>query len=188
MSGVEEKDRVVIEGKETTRRYAIWKRQPEDTKPVRGKGGGLRTDRNGWISGRFDEVFMLDADGALCVLTLFDTHHVVSNLTKRVSQLPIDHVCEAKWRLSKALVPDGDYTRSEPHFELLDGGPDAAEFAQAKRLTSMIARISYANPDIPLRLVVGGPVIGEAPPPPPPPSGIDEYGAKDPDELPSFLR
>jgi hypothetical protein len=166
----------------------VWKVQPEVT-VVRGKGGGLKTDRGGWISGRFDEVFLLDADGALCVLTLFDTHHVVADLTKKVAQLPIDHVCEAKWRLTKALVPDGDYTRSEPRFELLNGEPNAAEFTQAKKLAAMIARLSYAVPGVPLRLVVNS---GLPAPPPlddaPPPSGMDDYGANHTDELLLFLR
>jgi hypothetical protein len=165
-TGYAENDRVVIDGKDTTRRFAIWKRQPEVT-VVRGKGGGLKTDRGGWIS-RFGEIIYL-IDGEICVQSLFDQHPVIAGLIRRMEALPTAAFYEAKFNLTKKKVLDGDYTRHEPNLELLGivgaaGGPSPEEIAYAKRLWPMIAQISYANPDIPLRLVVNGPV---APPTPP---------------------
>ena len=167
LSGCQERDRVNVGGKETTRLHAIWKRQPQDTTPIKGKGGGLRTGRGGWITGKFDEIFLL-APGP-CVLTLFDMHSVVAELNQRAGDLGVDAMFRVRWGLSKRAVPDGDYTRYEPHFEPLGvagepNGPTEAEIVKAKRLSATVGQISYANPDIQVRLVVGGSPQAEPPP------------------------
>ena len=167
VSGFEEKDRVIENGRETTRRHALWKVQPEVT-PVKGKGGGLRTERGGWISGRFDEIFLLTPHG-LAVLSLFDRHHIVSGINQRATSLGASAMFEIKWQLTKAEVPDGDgYKHLEPVFAPLGiagtaEGPTAAEIAQAKKLAAMIRQIAYPHPDVPLRLVVGGAPLEEPP-------------------------
>ena len=114
LSGYEEKDRVTINGKEEKRRFAIWKNQPEVT-PVQGKGGGLKTDRGGWITGRFDEIFLL-VDRELSVATLYD---IVQELNRQASLLGLTGMYEAKWLLTKHSVPDGDYLHHQPNFECL---------------------------------------------------------------------
>ena len=81
LSGYEEKDRVVVDGKDTVRRHMIWRTEPK-VEYVKGKGGGKRTNRGGWITSKFDEVFLL-IDNRLCVLTLYDMHHVVAELDQR---------------------------------------------------------------------------------------------------------
>jgi hypothetical protein len=188
LSGHEEVDRVLVDGKDTTRRYMIWERQPEVT-PVKGKGGGLRTARNGWIKRRYDEVFLL-IDNRLCVLPLYDAHHVVAELNQRAEPLAIAAFYEARWQLTKVEKPDGDYTRTEPNFELLGivgqpNGPSEAEIAHAKKLSGLISQLSYANPDIPLRLVVNSPDIGSPPEPTAPPvQSPDDYdGGRNNDDL-----
>jgi hypothetical protein len=55
LSGHEEKNRVIIDGREEKRHFAFWERQPKVT-PVKGKGGGLKTARGGWLTGQFDEI------------------------------------------------------------------------------------------------------------------------------------
>jgi hypothetical protein len=190
VSGVEERDRVTINGKETTKRHALWKVQPDVT-PVTGKGGGLRTERGGWLSGKFDEVFLLTPHG-LAVLSMYDQHHIVADLNQRAPLLGAAAMYEVKWTLTKAKVPDGDYTKYEPHFTPLGlagsaEGPAEVEIAQARRLSAMIRQISHPHPDVPLKLVVGGPSL-EAPdfgPSAPPPASEDDYGANDPNsEIP----
>ena len=193
VSGVEERDRVTIDGRETTRRHALWKAQPEAT-PIKGKGGGLRTERGGWISGKFDEIFLLTPHG-LAVLSLYDMHHIVADNNQRALSLGAAAMYEVKWTLTKAKVPDGDYTKYEPHFTPLGlagsaEGPTETEIAQARRLNVMAQRISYPHPDAPLKLVVGGPSL-EAPdfgPPAPPPASEDDYGANDPNDIPDWMK
>ena len=176
LSGCQERDRVTIEGRDTTRLFSVWKRQPEIT-VVRGRGGGLRTDRGGWISAKFDEIFLL-VGRKLCVLPIYDMHHVVADLNAMASGFGAGAMYEIAWQLTKRAIPDGDYTKFEPHFEPLEEGPSEAEISQAKKLTAMVSQLSYANPDIPLRLVVRGPITGGPPAPPaPPPSGPDDYGS-----------
>ena len=177
-SGWEEKDRVIVEGREEKRRFAIWKTKP-DVMPVTGKGGGLRTDRGGWLTGRIDEIFLLTPYG-LAITTLYDGHHVVGWLNRRAQALGASAMYDIKWRLTKVEVTDGGgYTHAEPHFEALrlagePDGPTDQENAQAKRLSAQIARISYAAPGVPLRLVVNGPT-GE-------PLADDEPPAPDADD------
>jgi hypothetical protein len=159
LSGNEEKDRVIVDGREEKRHFAFWQRQPKVT-PVRGKGGGLKTARGGWLTGQFDEIFIL-VNRELCALTLYDMHHVVAKLNRQASALDVGAMVEAKWRLTKKKVPDGPYTRYEPHFEPLGlageaDGPSEAELAQAKKLAVLIARLSHPLPDVPLKLVAGG--------------------------------
>jgi hypothetical protein len=164
--GHREVDRVTVNGRETTRLYALWRSQPEAT-PVKGRGGGLRTDRGGWLSGKLDEIFTLTAYGPT-VLTLFDQHDIVAELNQSAQSLGVGAMYEAAWTLTKASVPDGDYTRYEPHFELLGiagdaEGPTKAELAQAGKLSELIARISYPIPGVPLKLVANSGPIGEPP-------------------------
>jgi hypothetical protein len=191
LSGCEEKDRVSVDGHEEKRRFALWKRQPEVT-PIKGRGGGLKTDRGGWITNKFDEVFVL-VNRELGVISLFDQHHVVAELNRQASTLGVNSMYEIAWRLTKAAVTDGDYTKYEPHFEPLGvvgepNGPSEVEIVQAKKLTALIGRLCYASPDIPLRLVVGG-QIGEPPTPPAPPVTSErDYGAERDDDLPDYLR
>lgn len=149
VSGCQERDRVVVEGEKTTRLHAFWKAQPEIT-VVRGKGGGLKTDRGGWITGKHDEVFLL-IDGAPYVITLYDAHHIVTDLNRRAQSLGVNAMYEINWHLTKATVADGQYTRSEPRFEPLaiagePGGPTEAEIARARKLSALVAQLSYANP------------------------------------------
>lgn len=165
LSGYDEQDRVIVNGREEKRRFAIWKTQP-DVAYVKGKGGGKRTDRGGWITRRLDEIFMLTAYGP-AVLTLFDQHDIVAELNRAAQSLDVGAMYEAAWTLTKTEVPDGDYTRHEPRFELLGvagepDGPSDRELAQAKKLNALIARISYPIPGVPLRLVANGP-IGQPP-------------------------
>jgi hypothetical protein len=183
LSGHEEKDRLVVNGKEEKRRFAIWKNQPEVT-PVKGKGGGLKTGRGGWITGRFDEVFLLTESG-LAVLTLYDAHHVILEINRQATLLGADAMYKIKWLLTKQLVPDGEYTKAAPRLEPLgvagaSDGPSEAEIAQAKNLCGLVSQLGYRAPDVPLRLVVGGPLA------PPPPDGEEDYGAKrdDNDDIP----
>ena len=95
--------------------------------------------------------------------------------------LPTSAFYEAKLKLTKKTVPEAEYAHYEPHFEVLGvvgekSGPTAEEIAYAKRLWPMIAQISYATPDIPLRLVVNENPLGE------PPSYLDESPLPDPDD------
>lgn len=165
VSGCQERDRVTVNGRETTRLHALWRYQPEVT-PVKGRGGGLKTDRGGWLAGKYDELFMLTAYGA-AVLTLYDQHDTVAELNRSAQSLGVGAMYEAAWTLTKASVADGDYTRYEPHFELLGvkgeaDGPTKGETAQAERLSAMIAKITYPIPGVPLRPVATG-AIGEPP-------------------------
>jgi hypothetical protein len=208
LSGVEEVDRVTVDGKPTRQRFMIWSKQPQGTTPVKGKGGGIQTDRGGWINGRFDEVFCLIGNKVSCV-TLWDAHHIVTEINQLAAPLPIGAMHEARWQLTKVERPDGEdqagnkYFRREPHFELLGivgqpNGPSEAEIANAKRLAPLIKQLSYPHPDVPLRLVVNGdasysgpPLDG--PPEPPPLQSPDEYGSGDSvvgrdDDLPDFLK
>ena len=178
LSGVQENDRSIENGQKL---FKIWKTQPEVT-PVRGKGGGLKTDRGGWLGDKIDEIFLLTSYG-LTVLTLYDQHHVVAAINRRAQSLGVDAMYEIKWRLTKkkATFADGEYPKYEPDFEVLGvkdqpTGPTDAEIAQAKKLHAMVAQLSYPYPDVPLRLVVGGPPTEGPPPPPPPPTSIDDYG------------
>ena len=168
LSGVEEVDRVTVDGKPTTQRFMIWKKQP-DVEPIKGKGGGLNTDRGGWIRGRYDEIFLLIAN-RLCCITLWDAHHIITALQQQAMPLPIGAMHEARWQLTKVERPEGEdqagnqYFRREPHFELLGvagqpGGPSAEELAHAKKLSPLISQLSYPFPDVPLRLVVNGPML-----------------------------
>lgn len=183
LSGFDERDRVVVDGKDTTRRHMIWKTEPK-VEYLKGKGGGKRTNRGGWITSKFDEVFLL-IDNRLCVLTLYDAHHIVTELNQRAEPLPIGALHEALWQLTKVEVPEGDYTRTAPHFELLgivgqSSGPSEAESAHAKKLSGLISQLGYANPDIPLHLVVNSPDIGSPPKPTAPPvQSPDDYGGHD---------
>ena len=95
LSGVEEVDRVTVDGKPTTQRYMIWKKQP-DVEPIKGKEGGLKTARGGWIKGRFDEVFLLINNKLSCI-TLWDAHHIISEINQLAGPLPIGAMYEAKW-------------------------------------------------------------------------------------------
>jgi hypothetical protein len=197
LSGHEEKDRVIVDGRETRRHFAFWGKEPKAT-PVKGKGGGLKTARGGWLTGRFDEIFVL-INGELCVLTLYDMHHLVAKLSKQASTLSVGAMVEIKWRLTKKKVPDGPCTRYEPRFELIGlageaDGPSEAETAQAKKLTGLIAQLSHPLPDVPLKLDVGGewwedprpsdPSYPRAEPPddgpPPPEDGGRDYGSEIP--------
>jgi hypothetical protein len=191
LSGWQEKDRVVIDGRETTRLFAIWRHQPE-VEYLKGRGGGKKTDRGGWITGKYDEIFLLTPYG-LAVLTLFDMHHVVAELNQRAASHGVGAMYEIKWQLTKKAAPDGDYTKYEPSFEPLSvagepNGPSDAQIAQAKKLTPLISHLSYQNPDIPLRLVVNSAPVGEPPAPPPPPGGEDDYGVERDDDLPKYLK
>jgi hypothetical protein len=165
-SGFEEIDRVMIKGEERKRRYAIWKSKP-DAEPVKGKGGGLRTDRGGWFKGRLDEIFTLTSYG-LAVMTLFDQHNVVTDLNQAAQSLGADAMFKIKWTLTKEMIPDNSgYIHAVPHFELLgvDGdaeGPSKSELTRATKLSAMIAQIHFPIPGAPLRLVANGP-IGEPP-------------------------
>jgi hypothetical protein len=184
LSGCQEKDRVVIDGRAATRLHAIWKRQPEIT-VVRGKGGGLRTGRGGWVTGEFDEVFML-VGGELCVLSLYDMHYVVAALNRSALMLGVNAMHEVKWQLTKKMS-DEEYSRAEPIFTPLGvaeeaSGPSEAEIAQAKKLNALIGQLSYANPDTP-----NSTPMGEPPAPPPPPDSPDDYGAER-DDLPNYLK
>jgi hypothetical protein len=191
-SGHDEVDRVTgDDGKPTTRRFAIWKKRPGYT-PITGKGGGFKTDRGGWIKGSIDEVFVLIGN-KLCCITLWDAHHVITDIQQQATPLPIAALYEARWQLTKVEIPDGDYFRREPHFELLGvvgepNGPSEAELAHAKKLSGLISQLSYPHPDVPLRLVVNGPsYLDEAPSPDP-----DDPGPTPPDPpddgLPDFLK
>jgi hypothetical protein len=207
LSGVEEIDRVTVDGKSTMQRYMIWKKQP-DVGPIKGKGGGLKTARGGWVKNRFDEIFLL-INNKLCCITLYDAHHVVTDIQQQAEPLPVKAMHEARWQLTKVEIPDGEddqgnsYFKREPHFELLGlagepNGPSEAELAHAKKLTALVGGLNYPHPDVPLRLVVNGVPMGEPPTPPaPPPSGEDDYGASndgppdppaDDDDLPDFLK
>jgi hypothetical protein len=192
LSGWEERDRVVIDGKETRPRVAIYKRQPEVT-PVKGKGGGLKTDR-GWITGRFDEIFLL-AGRELSVLALYDMHHVITEINRQASLLGVGAMYEIKWQLAKKMVSDGQYSHAEPVFTSLGvigeaRGPSEAEIAQAKKLTVLVGQLSYQNPDIPLRLVVGGPPAPSRLDDPPPPSNEDGDGPNphDDSDIPDWIK
>jgi hypothetical protein len=159
LSGWEEKERIVIDGHETRRHFAFWRTKPDVT-PVKGKGGGLKTDRGGWLTGRFDEIFLL-IGRELYVLTLWDMHHIITGLTKQLEMLDIDAMYKVKWRLTKKRIPEGEYTKYEPRFEPISvageaDGPSEAEIALASKLTGIIRQLSYANPNVPLKLVVGG--------------------------------
>ena len=109
--------------KPTTQRFMIWKKQP-DVEPIKGKGGGLKTARGGWIKGRYDEIFLLIAN-RLCCITLWNAHGVITALQQQAMPLPIGALFEARWQLTKVERPDGEdqagnqYFRREPHFELL---------------------------------------------------------------------
>ena len=196
LSGHEEVARVTVDGKPATQRLAIWNKQPETT-PVRGKGGGLKT-RDGWYKGRHDEVFLLISN-ALCCVTLWDAHHIVTEINRLAAPLPISAMYEAKWKLSKIEVPDGEdqagnkYFRREPHFELLGlagepNGPSEAELAHAKKLSALIGQLSYPHPNVPLRLVVNSVPMGEPPTPPAPPvQNADEYNGGPRDDLDSDI-
>ena len=112
----EEKDRIIVDGREEKRRFAVWKTQPEVT-AIKGKGGGLRTARGGWITSKHDEIFLLTPQG-LGVLTLYDAHGVVAKLNQLAQSLDVGAMREARWLLTKR-TPDGPYPHPEPHFELL---------------------------------------------------------------------
>jgi hypothetical protein len=166
-SGFEEIDRVMVKGEEKRRRYAIWRSKP-DVEPVKGKGGGLRTDRGGWLKGRVDEVFMLTPYGA-AVMTLFDQHNVVADLNQAAQSIGVDAMYKIKWTMTKELIADGSgYEHAVPHFDLLgadgdDNGPTKSELTRAAKLSSMIARISYPIPGVPLKLVANSGPLGEPP-------------------------
>ena len=200
LSGVEEVDRVTVDGKPTTQRFMIWKKQP-DVEPIKGKGGGLKTARGGWIKGRYDEIFLLIAN-RLCCITLWNAHGVITALQQQAMPLPIGALFEARWQLTKVERPDGEdqagnqYFRREPHFELLGiagqpGGPSEAELAHAKKLSPLISQLSHPHPDVPLRLVVNGPVLDEPPPSDPDDPGPTPPGPPDPPDdfdLPGFMK
>ena len=206
LSGVEEIDRVTVDGKPAKQRFMIWSKQPEIT-VHKGKGGGLKTARGGWINGRFDEVFLLTNNRLSCI-TLWDAHHVIADIQQQAEPLSIKAMCEARWQLTKVEVFDSkdeagnDYFRREPHFELLGlvgqpSGPTEAELANAKRLSVLIGQLNYPHPDVPLKLVVGGNNMGLPPTSSaPPPSGESDYGAGNdgpPDppsdyDLPDFMK
>lgn len=207
LSGCEEVDRVTVDGKPAKQRFMIWSKQPQGTTPVKGKGGGIKTGRGGWINGRFDEVFLLINNRLGCI-TLWDAHHVVADIQQQAEPLSIKAMCEARWQLTKVEVFDSkdeagnDYFRREPHFELLGlagqpSGPSEAELANAKRLSVLIGQLNYPHPDIPLKLVVGGNNFGSPPTSSaPPPSGEGDYAGNlqppdppaDDDDLPDFLK
>jgi hypothetical protein len=185
LSGHEEKDRVRVDGREEKRRFKIWKYQPEIT-VVRGKGGGLRTERGGWITSKFDEIFLLTAYG-LAVATLYDMHDVVAKLNQLAQSLGAAAMYEIRWQLTKeSFVDDGGYTHVKPHFELLGvagepNGPSDRELAQAKKLSALVAQISYPVPGAPLKLVVNGEPMDEPPAPHP-----DDPGAEPPSDGPDY--
>ncbi len=208
LSGVEEVDRVTVDGKQTTQRHMIWSKQPQGTTPIKGRGGGLQTDRGGWIKGRFDEIFLL-INNTLCCITLWDAHPIVTEINRLAAPLPIGAMYQAKWQLAKVERPDGEdqagnkYFRREPHFELLGvagepNGPSEAELAHAKKLSVLIGQLAHPLPDIPLRLVVNGVPMGEPPTPSAPPvQSPDDYDIgdirpphppADDDDLPDFLK
>ena len=187
LSGHEEKDRVRVDGREEKRRFQIWKYQPEIT-VVRGKGGGLRTERGGWITSKFDEIFLLTAHG-LAVLTLYDMHDIVAKLNQHAQSLGVSAMYEVKWRLTKeTFVDGGGYKHVKPHFELLGvageaNGPSDRELAQAKKLSSLTKLISYPIPDVSLKLVVNGEPMDEPPAPHP-----DDPGPDPDDGIPDWMR
>ena len=74
---------------------------------------------------------MLTAYGP-AVLTLFDQHDIVAELNRAAQSLDVGAMYEAAWTLTKTEVPDGDYTRYEPHFELL-GVSRRSRWAQRPR-------------------------------------------------------
>ena len=100
VSGYRESDRVTINGRDTTRLYALWKTPPEVT-PVKGKGGGLKTDRGGWLAGKYDEVFALTSSYGPAVLTLFDAHDIVVELNRKAQSLGVGAMYEVAWTLTK---------------------------------------------------------------------------------------
>ena len=206
LSGCEEVDRVTVDGKPAKQRFMIWSKQPQGTTPVTGKGGGIKTDRGGWINGRYDEVFLL-INNRLSYIPLWDAHRVVAAIQQQADPLPIKAMCEVRWQLTKVEVFDSkdeagnDYFRREPHFELLGlagqpNGPSEAELANAKRLSVLISQLNYPHPDVPLRLVVNGNPMGEPPASSaPPPSGEGDYAGnlQPPDppsdfDLPDYLK
>jgi hypothetical protein len=189
LSGCMEQDRVAAEGRNSARDYAlrlykIWERQPE-VKYITGKGGGKQTARGGWITSWYDEIFLLTPYG-LAVLPLYDMHHVVVTLNRRAESLGASAMYDIKWRLTNNEVPDGDYTRHQPHFEPLDVEPSGAEVVQAEKLCALVSRLSYAIPDASLRLVVGGDIGSPPEPTAPPVKSLDDYdgGPPNPDDIP----
>jgi hypothetical protein len=165
LSGFEERDRVLVDGREEKRRFAIWKYEPK-VECVKGRGGGKKTARGDWISGEFDEIFVL-VNGELCVLSLYDQHHVVASQNRRAAALGVGGMYEIKWRLTKLPVKNGEgYTHYEPRFELLGvagepNGPTEIEIGQAKTFCAMIVPLSHPLPDVPLKLVVNGAAADE---------------------------
>jgi hypothetical protein len=166
-SGFEEVDRVIVKGEERRRRFAVWKTKP-DADPIKGKGGGLKTARGGWLKGRIDEIFMLSSYG-VCVMTLFDQHNVTVALNQSAQTLGVHAMYEIGWVLTKEVLPadDSGYEHIVPHFGLLgvsgeNEGPTKAEMTRAEKLSRLIDRISFPIAGIPLRLVANSP-IGEPP-------------------------
>jgi hypothetical protein len=161
LSGVQEHDRSVNEyGKNVRDLFQIWRTQPKVT-PVKGKGGGLKTDRGGWLGDKIDEIFLLTSYG-LTVLTLYDQHQVVAALNQRAQSLGVAAMFHIKWamRKKKATFEEDEYPKYEPNFEVLGvkgqpSGPTDAEIARAERLADLVAQLSHPDPDVPLRLVVG---------------------------------
>ena len=182
VSGWEVRDRFFTDGKPTTKRFAIWKTKPSVT-PVTGKGGGLQTADGRWLAGQFDEIFLL-VGHELCVITLYDMHHIVTGLNRQALALGVEAMFNIKWRLTKTAVSDDrGYTHYEPRFEMLGvagepNGPSEAELKQAKTLSPMIAKLSHPLPGAaPLPLVVNGPPIDNPPPwDDPPPPDLDDPG------------
>ena len=106
----------------------------------------IKTGRGGWINGRFDEIFLLINNRLSCI-TLWDAHHIVTDIQQQADPLSIGAMYEARWQLTKVEVFDGkdeagnNYFRREPHFELLrlagqPSGPSEAELANAKKLSA----------------------------------------------------
>jgi hypothetical protein len=178
LSGCRESDRFIENGRQTTRPYALWAKQPEVTY-ITGKGGGKKTRRGGWIDCWHDEIFAHTPYG-LGVLTLYDAHDVVARLNQLAQSLDVGAMCEAKWQLTKEPFPDGDYTKYKPHFELLGvaGEPNGSsdrELAQAKKLSAPVAKISYQSPG-------NGEPMDEPPAPHP-----DDPGPDPDDDFPSDI-